>query len=82
MLHFNQEDITELFQNQEPQNFNIIPDPQQVTTTLQHVPDPSETATNQNVSELSDETVKNTQSIAITNDSYTNSFTQHNTKSN
>ena len=66
-LHFNKDDTTELFQNQEPQQFNIIPDPQHVTTTLQNVPDPSETATKQNISELSDETVNNTQSFTITN---------------
>ena len=34
ILHFNQDDTTELFQNQDPQQFNIIPDPQQITTTL------------------------------------------------
>ena len=44
-LHFNQDDHTELFQNQEPQQLNIVPDQQQDTTTLQNVPDPSETAT-------------------------------------
>ena len=69
MLHFNQDDTTELFQNQEPQQFNIVPDQQQDTTTLQNVPDPSETATIQKVSELSDVIVNNTQSLTITNDS-------------
>ena len=70
ILHFNQDDTTELFQKQEPKQFNIIPDPQQVTTTLQNVPDPSETTTIiQNVSQLSVETVNNTQSFTITNDS-------------
>ena len=69
ILHPNQDDTLELFQNQETPEFNIIPDPQQITTTLQDIPDPSETATIQNVSELSDETTKNRQSIIITNDS-------------
>ena len=50
--------MTELFQNQEPQHFNIVSDQQQDTTTLQKVPDPSETATIQNLSYLSDVTVK------------------------
>ena len=45
ILHFNQDDTTELFQNQEPQHINKIPDQQQadqqqVTTYLQNVPDP------------------------------------------
>ena len=38
-----------MFQNQEPQLFNIVPDQQQDSTTLQNVQDPSETATKQNV---------------------------------
>ena len=68
-LHFNQDNHTEQFQNQEPQQFIIVPDQQQDTTTLQNVPDPSETATKQNVSELSDVTVNNTQNFTKTNDS-------------
>ena len=51
-LHFNQDDHTELLQNQEPQQCNIAPNQIQDTTTLQSVPDPSETATIQNVPEL------------------------------
>ena len=71
ILHFNQDNPVELLQNQEPQKFIIIQDPQQSTTTLPYVPDPSETATIQNVSELSDETITNPQSLTITNDSNT-----------
>ena len=67
ILIFIQDDTTELFENQEPQHFNIIPDPQQITTTLQNVPDPFETATIQNVSELTDGPVTNTQSLTKTN---------------
>ena len=55
--------------NQKPQQFNIVPYRQQDTTTLQNIPDPSETALIQNVSELSDITIKNPQSRTITNDS-------------
>ena len=69
ILRFNQDDQTELFQNQEPQLFNIVPDQQPDTTTLQNVPDPSETATIQNVSELSVITVTIPQSFTITNGS-------------
>ena len=43
ILHTNQDDNTDLFQNQETQHFNTIPDP-------------SESTTIQNVSELSEET--------------------------
>ena len=53
--HFNQDDTTELLQKQEIQQFKIIPDPQQVTTISQNIPEPSETAAIQKVSELSDE---------------------------
>ena len=60
-----------MLQNQEPQQFNTIQDPQQYTRTLPDVPDPSETATIQNVSELSDETIINPQSLTKTNDSNT-----------
>ena len=55
--------------NQEPHQFNVVPYQQQDTTTLQNVPDPSETATIQNVSELSDLFINNPQSLTITNDS-------------
>ena len=68
-LHFNQEDHTEVFQNQEPQQLNIVPDQQQDTTTLQNVPDPSETATIKNESELPDITINNSQSFTKINDS-------------
>ena len=68
ILHFNQNDTAELFQNQEPQQFNEVHD-QQDTTTLQNVPDLSETAIIRIVSELSDVIVNNTKSLTITNDS-------------
>ena len=55
--------------NKEPRQFNIKPYQQPDTTTLQHRPDPSETATIQNVSELSDIPKNNPQSLTITNDS-------------
>ena len=54
--HTNQGDTTELFQNQEAPHFN-------------NIPDPSETDTIQNVSELSEETMKNPESIKTTDDS-------------
>ena len=49
--------------------FNILPDPQHVTSTLQNVPDPSETATIHNVAEIFDITMENLQSLTITNGS-------------
>ena len=73
---------TELFQTQEFQQFNTIPDPQQVTTMLQNLPYPSEIATIQNVSELFDETINNPQSITITNDSNINQLPVHNITQN
>ena len=63
------DDHTELFQNQEPQQLNTIRDQQQDTTIMHNVPDPSETATTQNVSEISDTTINNPQSLTITKDS-------------
>ena len=56
ILHTNQNDTTALFQNQETIHFT-------------NMPDPSETATIQNVSELSEETTNNPQSITKTDDS-------------
>ena len=82
VLHPNQDDNTELFQTQEFQHFNTIPDPQQVTTMLQNIPYPSETATIQNISELFDETINNPQSITITNDSNINQLLVHNITQN
>ena len=82
VLHPNQDDNTELFQTQEFQQFKTIPDPQQVTTMLQNIPYPSETATIQNVSELFDETINNPQSITITNDSNINQLPVHNIPQN
>ena len=69
-VEFNQEVFMDPFQTQEPQQLNITPDQQQQDTTiLQNVPDPSETALIQNVSELSQETVHITQTFTLTNDS-------------
>ena len=82
ILHFNQDDTTELFQNQEPQQFNIKSNPQQDTTTLQNVPNPSETATIQIVSELSDETMNHPQNITITTDSNILQIPVHNITQN
>ena len=65
-------------QNHEPQQLNTIPDQQQDTTILHNVPDPSETATIQNVSEISDTTISNPQSPKITNDSNTLQIPVHN----
>ena len=69
ILHPNRNDTTELFQNHKFPLFNIIPNPQQVTTKIHNLPDPSETATIQNVSKLSEETTNN------------HSHSQYNTKS-
>ena len=71
ILQFNQDRPTDLLQNQEPQQWNIIQGSQQITTTLPDVPDPSVTATIQILSELSDETGIHPQTITITNDSNT-----------
>ena len=71
ILQFNQDRPTDLLQNQEPQQWNIIQGSQQITTTLPDVPDPSVTATIQIVSELSDETGVHPQTLTITNDSNT-----------
>ena len=60
---------TEVFKYQDPRQFNIIPDPQKDTTTLQNAPEPSKTTTIQTVSELFDITMNNPQSLTITNDS-------------
>ena len=81
-LHFFQDDHRKLFQNQELQQFNIVPEQQQETTTLQNVADPSETATIQNVSELSDITVNNTQKFTITNESNIIQIPVHNITQN
>ena len=67
-VQLNQDDSIDILQTQEPQQLNPIPaQQQQDTATLQL--DPSETATIQDASELSEETVHNTQSFTITNDS-------------
>ena len=54
--HTNRNETTEFFQNQETIHFN-------------NIPDPSETASIQNVSEFSEEATNNPQSIKITDDS-------------
>ena len=57
-----------LLQTQEPQQSNpIFPQQQQDPATLQR--DPSDTATIQNASKLSEETLHNTQRFTKTNDS-------------
>ena len=63
-----QEDLTNLFQNSDP------PQEQPLYLTLSQIsdiqqPNPSETATIQDTSEFSEETVKNTRSFTITDDS-------------
>ena len=60
----------------------MIPDPQQVNTILQNIPDPSETATIQNASELSNTTTNNPQGITITNDSNILQILVHNMTQN
>ena len=67
--HFYSDDQIEHFQNQEPQQLHTVQIPQQETNTLQTIPDPSETATIQNASEISDITINNPQSLTVTNDS-------------
>ena len=52
VLHTNQDDTTELFRNQETSHFN-------------NIPDASETATIQSVSELSEKTSQNPQSVKL-----------------
>ena len=71
-----------MLQNRKLQQFNIKPDQQQDTTTLQNVPDPSETATKQNLSELSGVTVKIPQSFTISNDSNILQIPVHNITQN
>ena len=41
-----------MFQNQAPQQLNVVPDQQQDINTLQNIPDSSDTLTVQKVSEL------------------------------
>ena len=66
-----QDDLVNLFQNQEPHQLNpLYPQSPQVSDIQQL--NPSETATKQNASEFSEETVQvvqNTQSLTIANDS-------------
>ena len=73
ILHFNQVDNTERFHDgfhdPELQQLNTIPEQQQNISTLQILPDLFDTSTVQNVSELSDNTIKITQLFTITNDS-------------
>ena len=63
-----QEDLANLFQNPEPHQLHpLYPQLPQVSDIQQA--NPSETATIQNASEFSEETIQNTQSFTITNDS-------------
>ena len=68
-FHFHSDDHSELFQNQEPQQLHIVQVPQQDTKTFKNIPDPSETATIQKVSEISDITINNPKSLTVTNES-------------
>ena len=76
-----QEDLANLFQNPEPHQVHQVSDLQQAS--------PSETATVQKTSEFSEETIQNTQSFTITNDSnlinpqyHTSSYPQYHTRRN
>ena len=66
---FHSDDNIEQFQNQGPQRLHTVYTPQQNTKTLPHIPDPSETATIQNASEISGKTTNNPQSLTVTIDS-------------
>ena len=81
-----QDDLVNLFQNQEPHQLNPL-DPQLPQASEIQQLNPSETATIQNPSEFSEETVQtvqNTQSLTITNGfkSYTSSYPQYHTRPN
>ena len=70
-VQLEQEDLANLFQNQEPHQLNPLYPQLPQASDIQHL-NPSETATIQNASEFSEETVQtvqNTQSLTITNDS-------------
>ena len=63
-----QEDLATLFQNPEPHEEHLLYPPLPQVSDSQQA-NPSEIATIQNTSEFSEETVQNTQSFTITNDS-------------
>ena len=76
-----QEDLTNLFQNPDPhQEHPLYPSLPQVPDIQQA--NPSETATIQNTSEFSEETVQNTQSFTITDDSNLIQISTHNITQN
>ena len=69
-VHSEQDDLVNLFQNQEPHQLNPLYPQLPQASDIQKL-NPSETATVQNASEFSEETVQtvqNTQSFTITND--------------
>ena len=75
-----QEDLANFFQNQEPHQLNPLYPQLPQASDIQQL-NPSETATKQNASEFSDETVQtvqNTQSLTITNDSNLIQVNTHN----
>ena len=65
---FYSDDNLEQFQNQE-ERLHTVHNPQQETNPPQHIPDPSETSTVQNASEIFDTTINNPRSLTITNGS-------------
>ena len=76
-----QEDFTSLFQNPDPhQEHPLYPSLPQVSDKQQA--NPSETATIQNTSEFSEETVQNTRSFTITDDSNLIQIPTHNITQN
>ena len=75
-----QEDLTHLFENPEPRQLHPLYPPLPQVSDIQQT-NPSETATIQNESEFSEETVqtvRNTQSLTITNDSNITQNPSHN----
>ena len=63
-----QEDLATFFQNPEPHQVHPLYPPLPQVSDIQQA-SPSETATEQNTSEFSEETIQNTQNFTITNDS-------------
>ena len=68
-LQLNSDNNTDILQNPQPQQQENITHDQQQNTTLQTLPDSSDTDTMKNVSDLSDINTNNPQSLTITNDS-------------
>ena len=72
-----QEDLANFFQNPEPHQLHPLYPPLKQVSDIKQA-NPSETATIQNASEFSEETIQNTQSFTITNDSYFIQVPTHN----